>query len=351
MNSRTSQLRSSSLPLADAYDVTLLDLDGVIYLLDEAIPGAEHAVQTLRQSGNQPVFVTNNASRLAGEVAQVLTDLGIKASSVEVQTSAQTAVHLIAERFRDHDHPRVLVTGSAALAEEVVQAGLAPTQNPQAAHAVVQGYAPSLGWCDLADAAVAVRNGALWVATNTDATLPSPNGPLPGNGSLVNAVAMAVGHDPQVIAGKPEPVIYRQVMERFPGDKSIAVGDRWDTDIAGANAANIDSMLVFTGVADPRSALTIPPEGRPTYLGRSVTDALEPHPAVVWEAEWVVSCRGWTASLGESHQRILEGEGASIDAWRALCELSWSALDAAVCDGSDPIDSGSAEARAILAQQ
>lgn len=347
---REPTLQANTQPLSGSYDVTLLDLDGVIYLLEEAIAGAEEAVQSLRRQGNQPVFVTNNASRLAGEVAQLLTDVGVKASAVEVQTSAQTAVELIADRLRDHSPRRVLVTGSAALAEEVVEAGLSPTQDPLQAGAVVQGYAPSLGWSDLADAAIAIRQGALWVATNTDATLPSPHGPLPGNGSLVNAVAMAVERRPDIIAGKPEPVIYQQVMDRFPGEKHIAVGDRWDTDIAGANAAGIDSMLVFTGVTSPKSALTIPAAGRPSFLGRSVADILRGQPEVRWDAEWTVCCEDWTASLNESQNIMLSGSGEPLDAWRALCELSWTAIDAAKIDGREAIDSDGVDADSVVAQ-
>ncbi|QSB03927.1 HAD-IIA family hydrolase [Natronoglycomyces albus] len=334
--SRPARLQSSVGELAAGYGLSLLDLDGVIYLLDQAIPGAEETVRRLREINNQPVFVTNNASRRSHEVANALTGMGIGARADEVQTSAQTAARLIAERFAESD-PAVLVTGSEALKAEIQDLGLRTTTEARQAEVVVQGYAADLGWRDLASAAVAVRRGAYWVATNTDATLPSPDGPLPGNGSLLKAVEMAVGHGPHLIAGKPEPVIYQQAMNRRPEAAAIAVGDRWDTDIAGANAAGIDSLLVFTGVLNEQQALRLPPEGRPTHLGESVADLFTAHPELKWVDQWLVRCGGWEASIGAGRELVLTGGGTQLDSWRALCELAWAAHDAGVADVDKPV--------------
>ncbi len=185
---------------------------------------------------------------------------------------------------------------------------------------------------------IAVRTGAVWATTNVDATLPTPDGPLPGTGALVGAVSAALGRGPDLVAGKPQPPIYRAAVARKPGGRAIMVGDRPDSDIEGANRAGIDSLLVFTGVVAPRDALALPPERRPTYLGWSLAALTEPHPAPQWnEAADGVECGGWTASLdGDSGEVRLGGEGAELDGWRALCELVWGASDAGRCDASRP---------------
>jgi hypothetical protein len=105
------------------------------------------------------------------------------------------------------------------------------------------------------------------------------------------------------------------------------VGDRPDSDIEGANRAGIDSLLVFTGVVSPRQALALPPEQRPTYLGWSLAALTETHPEHTWnDAVDRIECGGWTAALDGKDIR-LSGQGAELDAWRALCELSWAAAD------------------------
>jgi ribonucleotide monophosphatase NagD (HAD superfamily) len=134
--------------------------------------------------------------------------------------------------------------------------------------AVLQGYGPAVTATDLAEAAYAVEGGAVWVATNTDGTLPTDRGVAPGNGSLVAAVERAVGHPPHLVAGKPAPPLYLLCAGRLdlPAERVLAVGDRLDTDIEGAVAAGMDSLLVLTGVDDLRACLEAPPQRRPTWV-------------------------------------------------------------------------------------
>jgi ribonucleotide monophosphatase NagD (HAD superfamily) len=138
-----------------------------------------------------------------------------------------------------------------------------------APRAILQGFGPEVGWPALAEAAIALRAGAAWIATNIDATLPSPHGPLPGNGSLVAVLTTATGLTPEVI-GKPQPALFTAALESGGGSAPLVIGDRLDTDIAGANAAGLPSLLVLTGVATPADLLAAPVAARPTYIGRDL---------------------------------------------------------------------------------
>jgi glycerol-1-phosphatase len=185
----------------------------------------------------------------------------------------------------------VLVIGTESLATEVRNVGLRPVrQFSDDPAAVVQGHSPETGWADLAEAALAIRAGALWVAANVDRTLPSERGLLPGNGSMVAALRTATDQEPQV-AGKPAPTLLNDALARGTFDSPLVVGDRLDTDIAGANAAGLPSLLVLTGVSTAAEMVYAVAQERPTYVAddlRSLYDdastlRIAPHPA--WRIE------------------------------------------------------------------
>ncbi|WP_030159846.1 HAD-IIA family hydrolase [Glycomyces sp. NRRL B-16210] len=340
-----TRLKGAPEALAGAYDLALLDLDGVVYLLQQPIPEAAATIAALPGLDCEPVFVTNNASRSPETVADALRGMGVPAEDAQVLTSAQVVAEILRERLGTG--ARVLVTGSEALRAAVEAQGLATTKDPKDAQGIAYGMIPTLTWRDLADLTIAARNGAVWVATNLDGTLPTPDGPLPGTGALAGAIAVALGRGPDVVAGKPEPGIYQAAMARKAGGRAIMVGDRPDSDIEGANRAGIDSLLVFTGVASPREAMALPPEQRPTYLGWSIAALAEAHPEPQWnEAVDRIDCGGWTAVLAASDgggEIRLSGEGSELDAWRSLCELSWAAAD---MTGYDPTRSPVPESEA-----
>jgi glycerol-1-phosphatase len=255
--------------LVDPYDLVIFDLDGVVYLGTDPIPGAVEAINKLRAEGRRLAYATNNASRRPAEVARLLGSLGLDAAATDVVTSAQAAAALLAERLAPGS--RVLVIGADALRTEVAEVGLEPVATAQdQPAAVVQGYGSGVGWADLAEAAVAVRAGALWVVTNADRTLPSPRGPLPGNGSLVAALVTALDREPDAVVGKPEPVLFERAARRAGASRSLVVGDRLDTDIEGAHRAGMDSLLVLTGVAVPEDLISAAPERLPTFAGRDL---------------------------------------------------------------------------------
>lgn len=332
-------------PLNRCHDVALLDLDGVVYLLGEPIKGAPEAIAGLRDCGVAPFFVTNNASRSASEVAELLTGRGVMAATEEVVTSAQAAAKLLRERLPAD--AAVMVVGSAALAAEVQAVGLSPIWPAEstAVSAVVQGFGPAVGWEQLAEAAIAVREGAFWVATNPDKTMPSLRGELPGNGTMVAAVATAAGRLPDAVAGKPGPAMFRQAAQRHRDAKPIVVGDRWDTDIAGARAAGMPGLLVLSGSNDASDVLQIPPEGRPQYLAASIAGLADAHPEVALDGN-VVGCRGWRADVTDGSLH-LSGTGDPMDALRALAERAWRWMDDTAEVVSDVRADGGGAAQAL----
>ncbi|GIH11619.1 acid sugar phosphatase [Rhizocola hellebori] len=247
-----------------------MDLDGVVVLGDRPVDGAPEALRRLREMGKTIRFVTNNASRRRDEVAALLTGIGVAAEPGEVLTSAAAAAQVLAERFAPGS--RVLVVGAPALADEVTAAGLTVvTKADDDPVAVVQGYGPKVGWEHLAEACVAVRGGAQWIATNTDKTLPTPRGPLPGNGALVAALATALERQPDLVVGKPEPALFLAAARDAGAAGTLIVGDRLDTDIMGANRAAMDSLLVLTGVATAEAAQGATGTQRPTFVAKDLS--------------------------------------------------------------------------------
>lgn len=174
------------------YDGCLLDLDGTLYRGSRIVDGAAETVEELR-AGALPVrFVTNNAAGTAAEVAERLQGMGFRAEPGEVYTSSDAAASMLSDRLPAG--ALVLVLGTEALAGRVRDAGMWPVREVgDGVDAVVHGHNPDTGWRDLAEACVAVRSGAWWLACNTDVTLPSERGELPGNGALVTALRMATG--------------------------------------------------------------------------------------------------------------------------------------------------------------
>ena len=317
--------------LDTAYDVALLDLDGVVYLGGAAIPGAAQALRKADAAGMRLAYVTNNAFRTPAAIAGLLTSFGVPAAPADVVTSAQAAARLLAERLPAG--APVLVVGGTGLRLALRERGLRPVSTaadrPQA---VVQGYAPGLDYSLLAEGGLAVAAGALFVASNGDRTLPSRRGRQPGNGSLIQVIATATGVQPLVV-GKPEPPLHRESVLRTGAHHPLVVGDRLDTDIEGAHRVGADSMLVLTGVTGPAEAVLAPPSQRPSYLAEDLSGLLEPHPGVTRE-DGAFSCGGWTA-CARKDQLELTGGGERVDGLRALCAAAW-AMDRVTLEAARP---------------
>jgi glycerol-1-phosphatase len=272
---------SATTPL-DGVDLVLADLDGVVYTGHNAIP---YAVESMNQAARtaRVGYITNNAARTAASVAEHLTSLGLSVAPDDVVTSPQAAVRLLAELVPAGS--TILVVGGEGLSSEVVKAGFRPTDSAEdSPAAVIQGFHPSVGWTQLAEASFALHTGIPWVATNTDWTIPVARGVAPGNGTLVSAVHTAVGRLP-VVAGKPETPIFIEALRRFGGRNALFLGDRLDTDILGANRAGIDSALVLTGIDRAKQVLAADSASRPTYLLDDLRQLHEPYPAISDETE------------------------------------------------------------------
>jgi glycerol-1-phosphatase len=318
-----NQTRPSGCPVSlnERYDAALLDLDGVVYLGGTAIPGAADALAEAAKRGMRLAFVTNNASRTPHAIAAQLSAMGVPATATDIVTSAQAAAHLIADRFPAGSP--VLVSGGMGLRLAVRERGLRPvstaTERPVA---VVQGFAPDLSYGLLAEAALAIRAGAWFVASNADATLPSTRGPQPGNGSLVQLLVTATGQEP-VVAGKPEPPLHAESVERVAAKRPLVVGDRLDTDIEGACRGGADSLLVLTGVSEPADVLLAPQGRRPTYLAADLAGLNVSHPEVTRVGQ-AFGCGGWTVVAGGEHGLAVSGSGSRMDGLRALAAAAWS---------------------------
>jgi glycerol 3-phosphatase-2 len=307
-------------PLAEAYDVGVLDLDGVVYVGHDPVPGAAGALAKARASGMRLAFATNNASRTPGATAALLVEVGVPATAEDVVTSAQAAARLLAERFPPGAN--VLVVGGMGLRQALRGAGLRPVSTAsERPVAVVQGYAPGIAYDLMSEGCLAVAAGALFVASNGDTTIPGRGGTIrPGNGALVQVIRAATNVDP-IVTGKPELPLHRETILRTGAERPLVVGDRLDTDIEGAHNGGADSLLVLTGVTDARALLAAPPQHRPTYVAQDLNGLLTPHAGVRREGESYV-CGGWTVSGDE-----ISGDGDPMDGLRALCAATWASGD------------------------
>lgn len=344
------RMKASADSLARSFDVALLDLDGVVYVGEQPVRNAAESLAAARDAGMRLAFVTNNASRTPNQVAALLSGLGVPAEPADVITSSHAAAHYLADRLAPG--AAVLVLGTTGLIEAVTERGLVPVFSADdAPQAVVQGYSPDLGWHALAEGMVAIRQGATWIATNLDPTVPSPRGPLPGNGSLVAALQHASGVTP-IATGKPDPTMHAESVQRSGAKNPLVVGDRLDTDIEGARRVGCDALLVLSGVTTATDLLRAGELHRPDYLGHDVSALLLPQPAVeihgtdVRCGAVVVRRLGSRLALdvAPTAQPLADaGTGAGtdaadgsadagdgLDALRALAVASWAALDAGV---------------------
>jgi ribonucleotide monophosphatase NagD (HAD superfamily) len=251
----------------------------------------------------------------------------VPARAEDVITSSQAAATVVADLLGRG--ASVLPVGGPGVAAALTAAGLRVVTHAEVDPvAVVQGYGREVGWAQLAEAVVAVRNGARHVATNTDATIPSPRGPLPGNGAMVGVVSAITGQAP-LVTGKPDPAMHAECVRRTGARRPLVVGDRLDTDIEGAQRAGAASLLVLTGVTDPAILLEAPPRHRPDLLSVDAAGLLVPHPPVD-RVDGGRRCGRWTARTAEAEGTWLLAADASasdrgdcLDGLRALCVAHW----------------------------
>lgn len=239
----------ASPPLADCFDAYLIDLDGVVWVGDEPLPGAIHTLRTLADRGARLVFLANDPRGARSHYAARLSAAGYPANEADIVTSSwATAAFLSAQ---DDTRARsTFVVGSPALHDELRKVGLRLLNGPlgRDADIVVVGGHDRFGYDELRVATQAAWRGAEIYATNRDATFPMPDGPWPATGAIVAAVEAATGRRALAV-GKPEPFMFKAALARLPGHSRAAViGDRPEVDIAGGNAAGLTTILIGAGV-------------------------------------------------------------------------------------------------------
>ena len=236
----------------------IIDMDGVLWHGDQAMPGLEIFFQTLRDLQIRFILATNNASLTTAQYVAKLARMGVTVSKDEILTSGiATAIYLT-----NHEDPattRVYVLGEDGAKQPLLDRGFTltdlyqlntPSTPNQGANIVVCGKDQTLTWDKLATATLNIRAGAKFIGTNADTTLPTEYGITHGNGAILAAIQVATGVEP-IIIGKPEPIIYQQAMALLNTDPSetVAIGDRLETDILGAVRTGIRSLMVLTGVS------------------------------------------------------------------------------------------------------
>lgn len=316
-------LKESTTPIVEAHDLVMFDLDGVVYVGGDAIEGVAERIDRVRQTGRHVAFVTNNASRTPAQVAAKLLKVGVTAEPTDVVTSAQAAARLLVDAHGAG--AKVLVLGGEGLRVAIVEAGLEPVDEPEGAVAVASGYGPDVRWRDIMRVSTLVKDGLPYVASNADLTIPTPYGLAPGHGVLVRTITGFAGVA-ATVAGKPEKPLMDETVRRVGGDRPIMVGDRLDTDIEGAHAIDVPSLLVLTGVTWLEELATATPELRPTFISPDLEGLFEAHPAPR-VAESGVELGGWVASVEDGRLRVT-GTGSDADWWRTAATACWVHLDA-----------------------
>ena len=323
-------LASTEGAVAEHHDLVAFDLDGVVYVGPEAVPHAADSLQEVRDRGTRIAFVTNNAARTPEVVAEHLRSLGVAADADDVVNSAQAAARLLAAEHASGS--RIYVIGGEGLVVALRDRGLEPVTGVEDEPvAVVSGYAPDLPWERVRDGAILVAKGLPWVATNTDASVPTRYGRGPGNGVLVGVVADFAGVDP-VVAGKPERALLDETVERVGAERPVFVGDRVETDIDGAHASGMPGLLVLTGVSDLDLLLRVESGSRPEYVGVDLRCLSLPQRAVTVSDDLASASCG-DVEVGHDDAWTLpdtpdDDGAAAVDLLRAVVALGWARVDA-----------------------
>jgi 4-nitrophenyl phosphatase len=253
----------------------IFDADGTLYRGEAVLPGAAELIADLRRLGIPWLVATNNSTMPPAGVAARLTRMGIPTTAADVLNSSQVAAAYVA---REMPGASVFMVGEAGVREALGEAGVALTDDWEAADAVVVGLDRELTYARLRDAALAIRRGARFIAANADRTLPTEHGLIPGAGSVVAFLEIATDV-PAHVMGKPAPDIFYHALARLgiPASLTAAVGDRPETDIAAGQAAGLRTIGVLTGAspAEAFAAMETPPDWvfedmaalRQAYLG------------------------------------------------------------------------------------
>lgn len=240
--------------LADEFDGLLVDLDGVVWIGREMVPGSVDALRSLIEAGMEIVFVTNNPGKPAVEYARRLAGAGVEVDSARIVTAGEATAELAAKRSKPGD--TAFAIGAPAFHDTVAAAGLTLLEGEAGREAdivLVSGHR-GFDYEELLTATLALQGGAALLATSRDPTLPMPGGAWPGTGSILAAVETASGATAE-IGGKPEPHLFAMARERIAGAERVAmVGDRVSSDVEGGRRAGLETILVLSGATSSEQA-------------------------------------------------------------------------------------------------
>ena len=326
---RGSTLHGTDEPLSSLFDTVLLDLDGVAWMGSDPIEHAAPSVVAARENGIKTVFVTNNASRPPQAVAEKLNSMGFEADESMIMTSAMDVAAIMSDEL--DDGAKVFMVGGPGLREALEKAGFTLVERASdQPDAVVMGLDRTVGWEQMSQAAYAIQAGARFFASNMDSTLPTEEGFALGNGSLVTAVEHATKQR-ATAAGKPTPGIYQRGANLVEAHNPLSVGDRLETDIAGAVSAGYPALHVLTGVHQAADVIRARKGQRPTYLAldmRGLNEA-HPHPKHHKDNTWtcgysqVASVTKW-GTLRLDGIELTEPTTVTLDSYRALAAAAWA---------------------------
>lgn len=249
----------------------IFDLDGTVYLGENAIPGAPHVIEDLRSRGCGVVFLSNKPLQPRSVYAQKLTGLGIPTSPDEVINSSLVLAQYLVREMPD---ATVFVIGEQPLVDEMAEAGLAISDNPDEIDVVIASFDRTFDYRKLNIGYQALRLGARFFATNADRTCPVEGGQIPDAAAVIGALEGCSGRQVELVAGKPSAMIVSMTLDRLglEAEDCLMVGDRLETDMLMGNNAGIATALVLTGVTRrediPHSS------ARPDYVLASIADLL-----------------------------------------------------------------------------
>jgi glycerol 3-phosphatase-2 len=249
-------------PLADRFDGLLIDLDGVVWIGREPVPGSPETLRALLEAGKRLVFVTNNPGRPPAAYAERLRELGVEVGEEQIVTAGMVVARLAGEAaVAAGPDGSAFVIGAPALKEMVAATGarLLEGEDGREADVVVVSGHRGFDYAELLTAKRALDRGAALFATSHDPTMPFPGGEVPGTGAVLAAVEVASGRHAE-IAGKPERHLFEMAIEAAGGDGRLAmVGDRLTSDIEGGNRAGLETVLVLSGTTSREEAAAADP--------------------------------------------------------------------------------------------
>lgn len=242
------------MPLADRFDGLLIDLDGVVWIGSEPVPGSPQALRALLEAGKRIVFVTNNPGKPPAAYAERLRELGVEVGAEQIVTAGMVAARLAGEAAGEGGG--AFVIGASALKEMVAATGarLLEGEEGQEADVVVVSGHRGFDYAELLTAKRALDRGAALFATSHDPTMPFPGGEVPGTGAVLAAVEVASGRRAE-IAGKPERHLFEMAIEAIGTEgRPAMVGDRISSDIEGGRGAGLETVLVLSGTTSREEA-------------------------------------------------------------------------------------------------